>query len=168
MTAQENFCRRSARVVLIDEADRVLLFRFHVDPEHPEGGHAWCTPGGGVEDGESLVEAAARELHEETGLSVEPDVLGAKVAETSGYADLGWAKGMFQDVFFHCRIATHRVDIDGQGADELRYHAGYRWWPLDELAASSETIYPLGLAELAAGLAAGRTPSEPVRLPWHH
>ena len=52
--------RRAVRVLLLDEADRVLLVRFH-DGERSW----WCTPGGGIEPGESAVEAARRELHEE-------------------------------------------------------------------------------------------------------
>ncbi|MCX4391638.1 NUDIX domain-containing protein [Streptomyces sp. NBC_00053] len=49
---------------------------------------------------ETWAEAAARELREETGLSVEPEALESAVAETSGYADVGWAEGIFRDVFF--------------------------------------------------------------------
>lgn len=169
MSDHESYRRRSARVLLFDEMDRVLLLKFHVDPDVPESGHGWCTPGGGVEDGETLAEAAVRELREETGLSVAVESLGSKVAETSGYADLGWAKGIFQDDFFHLRItAHHQVDISGQEAHERKYHAGHRWWTIGELATSSDTIYPCGLAELAADLVAGRMSPHPVRLPWHH
>ncbi|MEU0631321.1 NUDIX domain-containing protein [Streptomyces sp. NPDC005989] len=168
MPDQESYRRRSARVLLIDEADRILLLKFFHDAEDPDAGHGWTTPGGGVEEGESLAEAAVRELREETGLSVSREALGPKVAETSGYADLGWAEGIFRDDFFHLRIAAHQVDISGQDAHERKYHAGHRWWMLHELAVSSDTIYPFGLAELAAELVAGRIPTEPVRLPWHH
>lgn len=155
-------------MVLVDDTDRVLLLKSYVDPDDPLGGHTWWTPGGGVEDDESLAGAAARELSEETGLSVDAEDLGPKVAEVSGYADLGWAEGMFQDNFFHHRVTSHHVDISGQEAHERTHHAGHRWWSVDELAASSDTIYPLGLAGLAAELVAGRIPAEPVRLPWHH
>ncbi|MFE6497177.1 NUDIX hydrolase [Streptomyces sp. NPDC057748] len=168
MSDQGSYCRKSARVLLIDELDRLLLLKFHVDPDAPESRHGWCTPGGGVEDGETLAEAAARELREETGLSVEPEALGSAVAETSGYADVGWAEGIFRDVFFQLRVTSHQVDVTGQEAHERKYHAGYRWWSIADLAATDETVYPFGLAKLAAALVAGHAPADPIQLPWHH
>ncbi|MYW18190.1 NUDIX domain-containing protein [Streptomyces sp. SID2955] len=168
MPAQGKWRRESARVLLTDEHDRLLLLRFRVDPDASDSGHGWCTPGGGVEDGETLAEAAARELREETGLAVQPTALGAAVAETSGYADVGWAEGIFRDVFFHLRVTAHQVDVTGLEANERRYHAGHRWWHVADLAATDETVYPFGLAELTAGLVSGHVPAEPVRLRWHH
>ncbi|MFE0382067.1 NUDIX hydrolase [Streptomyces inhibens] len=168
MRDQETAYRQSARVVLIDETDRVLLLKFHVVPGAPGSGYGWTTPGGGVEEGETLAEAAARELFEEVGLSVEPLALGSPIAETSGLADLGWAEGLFRDVFFHYRVTTHQIEIGGQEEHERKYHAGHRWWTVDELASSRETIYPLNLADVVAELLAGRLPAVPLQLPWHH
>ena len=43
--------RRAARVLLVDAADRVLLFAGS-DPLRPGDGSWWFTPGGGLDDGE--------------------------------------------------------------------------------------------------------------------
>lgn len=45
---------------------------------------------------------------------------------------------------------------------------GYVWSTHAELASSSETVYPFGLAALMADLVAGYVPAVPVALPWHH
>lgn len=55
--------RPAARALVIDERDRVLLVRFEFDDAT-----VWATPGGGIEDGESVEEALRRELAEEVGL----------------------------------------------------------------------------------------------------
>ncbi|WP_030376493.1 NUDIX hydrolase [Streptomyces rimosus] len=160
--------RRSARVLLLGTDDCLLLFRGHLDPARPGAGHCWFTPGGSVQEGETLPEAAARELAEETGLRVAPDALGPLVARTSGYAELPWASGEFEDVFFLHRVAPYEVDTGGFREHERASITGHRWWPVDELAATAETVFPYGLPPLLADLRGGRTPAEPVRLPWHH
>ncbi|MGI5207633.1 NUDIX hydrolase [Spirillospora sp. CA-108201] len=166
--ADEVYRRRSARVLLVDDADRVLLFRWPRDAGRPEAGHCWITPGGGVEQGESLRVAAARELREETGVIVSPDDLGPQVALTSGHADLGWARGLFRDDFFLLRTPARDIDTTGFTPLEREHVGAHRWWGLGELASAEEPVYPLKLVELLTDLLAGRTPSEPVRLPWHH
>jgi 8-oxo-dGTP pyrophosphatase MutT (NUDIX family) len=160
--------RRSARVLLVDRAGRILLLRFMFDPAKPELGYGWSTPGGGVNDGEPLPQAAARELHEEVRLAVPAHALGDPVAFIAGYADLGWLSGHFRDDFFYCRVDGHDVDTSGMEALERSNYAGHRWWTLDELASTTEIVYPLELATLLADLLAGRIPRQPVRLPWHH
>ena len=152
------FARRSARVLLVDASDRLLLVH---------SGHAWFAPGGGVEEGETLADAAGRELSEETGLVVAPADLHP-VAYTTGRADLGWASGLFRDDFFLCRVTSHQVDPAGLNEFERQHYRGHRWWTHAELAVTSETIYPAGLAALIGDLIAGRCPASPIALPWHH
>lgn len=164
----ERYRRRSARVLLVDGAGRVLLFRFPRTYKRPEDGHCWITPGGGVDDGETLPEAAARELREETGLTVDPADIGAPVAVTSGYADLGWTRGVFRDDFFLYRTAVRNIDTTGFTAAERRLITAHRWWTLDELRDAPEPVYPLRLADLLGDLLSGRPVAAPVRLPWHH
>lgn len=53
----------AAIIAIIDDGKVLLTKR--------EDFEVWCLPGGGVEDGESLAEAAIREAKEETGLDVE-------------------------------------------------------------------------------------------------
>jgi len=160
--------RRSARVLLLDGSARVLLLRSLPDPRQAALGHGWLTPGGGVGKLESLARAAARELHEEIGLLVTPRELGRPVAYTTGYAELGWARGVFRDDFFYHRVDRHDVDISRMEAREHSSHGGHRWWTVDVVASTTETVYPFGLAGLLTDLLAGQIAQAPIRLPWHH
>jgi 8-oxo-dGTP pyrophosphatase MutT (NUDIX family) len=60
--------RRAARILLVDGAGRVLLFRFTPSDRPP----LWATPGGECDEGESFDAAARRELLEETGIDTDP------------------------------------------------------------------------------------------------
>jgi 8-oxo-dGTP pyrophosphatase MutT (NUDIX family) len=164
----DGYRRRSARVLLVDRVGRLLLFEFCHDAARPQSGSCWITPGGGVNPGESLAAAAARELAEETGLVLAPELLGPVIAQTGGYADVGWAVGMFRDDFFFHRVDTHDVDTSRLEALESSHILRHRWWTLEELTGTTETVYPLGLVPLLDDLLAGRAPDQPIPLPWHH
>ena len=66
------------RVIVLDEENRILM----VKHDHPER-TVWMVPGGGIEEGESSAQAAAREVLEETGLQVEIGGLIWHVEEVS-------------------------------------------------------------------------------------
>jgi ADP-ribose pyrophosphatase YjhB (NUDIX family) len=140
--------RRAGRVIVLDPDDRVLLFRYDDGP--PNGRH-WCTPGGGLNDGEDYPAGARRELAEETGWD---DVLpGREVHErtlTMGYAD---AIVRQHERFFLARVGTARRGLGEVAAMHASDGiAAWHWWTLAEIGATDEVIWPRELAELIRSL----------------
>ncbi len=142
-TAREFTTRRAARILLVDGARRVLMFRGW-DPGRP-GHRYWFTPGGGLEPGEAPAAGAARELAEETGLRVRPEDLGEPVwQEVVEFPfDGRWYRQTQQ--FFLLRVPGWRVDTAGFDAVERDTIDGHRWWRADDLARTSERFYPADL-----------------------
>ncbi|MFC9996447.1 NUDIX hydrolase [Nocardia sp. NPDC127526] len=158
--------RATARVILVDPDDRVLLFRFKPPPPfEPDPG--WLTPGGGLDPGESLEDGAVRELFEETGYRIDRAQLSPVVAVSAGQwsAEDGTVYDA-TDSYFFVRAAAFEVDISGHEEIERRALSGHRWWALPDLRETSDHVFPLGLAGLLERLLIGDIPGEPLRLPW--
>ena len=138
--------RRAARVLLIDAAERALLLHGG-DPARPEQ-RWWFTPGGGLDTGETPAQGAARELLEETGLRADPAELGDPVHhEVTEFSYDNRQYRQKQD-FFVFRVEKWDVDTAGFDDQEQRSITGHRWWSMAELYASTEQIFPIGLADL--------------------
>jgi 8-oxo-dGTP pyrophosphatase MutT (NUDIX family) len=132
-------------VILLDEAGRVLLFRGG-DPHRPEAGTWWFTPGGGLDDGETVEQAARREVREETGLVITD--LGPVVLERTVEFEVEGQCFDQDEVFFRVSVAGFEVDEREWTDLERRLMLEHRWWTRNELAITSETVYPEGLADL--------------------
>lgn len=152
--------RRCARVLVVDERDRVLLLHSSgfVTPES----EFFVTIGGGIDAGESAAEAAARELFEETGLRVDHAALGAPVGHTIGT----WWGGFEDHLFFFLRVERFTVDFAHLEASEIGELTGSAWLSIDEVKAVDEGVFPVPVADLVKRLVGGDVPAEPVALPW--
>ena len=150
--------RVGARVLVVDGRDRVLLLHGR-DPADPAAGSWWFTPGGGVDPGETVEQAARRELAEETGL-VAADLGRPVWVRTAEFGFLG-RRYRQQETFFLVRVEAHRVDTGGWTQIERDSVDGYRWWSLDELAGTVDVVHPRTLGVELARLLTDGVPAEP-------
>lgn len=136
--------RPAARIILLDPAGRVLLFRFDPDDRPP----FWCTPGGALDPGEAYAVAARRELIEETGLDLDP---GPEIARR--YVEFTTIEGVpvsADERYFLVRAPSDAVDTGGHTALEQRVMTRWRWFTPQELAAHDEPYFPEDLADILA------------------
>ena len=139
--------RRSARLLIIEPAGRVLLFRFVFKKGALVGKDYWATPGGGVEEGETFEQAAIRELREETGIRVES--VGPQVGQREFVLQLSDGEHVVADErFFRVEAKEATLSRDEWTAEEVEVMVAHRWWSRDELSQTSETVWPENLIEM--------------------
>jgi 8-oxo-dGTP pyrophosphatase MutT (NUDIX family) len=100
---------KAAGIMFVSRDDKILLLR-----RSSAGDHAgeWNLPGGKLEDGESALDAAAREAEEETGREVDPTTLSEWTRQVRDGVDY---------IVFLCRVdEPFQVKIDGESD-------GYVW-----------------------------------------
>ena len=160
--------RTSARAIILDENDHVLLCRFDFPhPAVPTGAPAvWAAPGGGTEPGEDGLSALRRELREETGLviTIDPPHVWHQVVVAAEHAP-GF-DGMVNDYFL---IRATHFEPRGEFTDDqiaAEHIAAFRWWKPSEITgyAGPDLFSPRDLAALLTDLLTAGPPSGPVTL----
>jgi 8-oxo-dGTP pyrophosphatase MutT (NUDIX family) len=147
--------RTSARIVLLDDDGCVLLF-CGSDPALPDDSDGpaplwWFTVGGAVQAGETMPQAAVRELQEETGLRVDPAEMIGPVWRRDAVIDFNGSVIRSEEMFFVHRTRRFEPSTAGRTGLERAYIHGHRWCDatmIAELVTKGEIVYPLQLGEL--------------------
>lgn len=155
--------RPTARVLLLDRADRVLLMNGRLPGRAKGEPGAWFLIGGGLEPGETWLQAAAREIVEETGIT--DFELGPIVWRREGVLNIPDPR-LFDERYIVARCEGAEPNRDGWDALERDQIDDIRWWTLAELASTQETVFPGGLASLLPDVLTGVYPAEPRLIPW--
>ena len=139
VVSPERAVRAAAKVILVVSDESILLFRGG-DPARPEAGTWWFPPGGGVEPGDTMERAARREVREETGL-----VLGdlGPVAHCHRVEFRFDGRTIVSDeAYFVVRVDRCDISTDGWTDLEREVVVEHRWWTLEDLRTTTETVYP--------------------------
>jgi 8-oxo-dGTP pyrophosphatase MutT (NUDIX family) len=136
MKTRPSFIRLAARAIILHH-DKLLLVNAFKGRDD-----LWCAPGGGAEPHQSLPENLAREVFEETGLTID---VGAPCLVNEFHDP----NGTFHQVemFFHCTLMAGTLDPAWQDPEKIVTQR--RWLTRDELAAV--TVRPKSLAGVAWG-----------------
>jgi 8-oxo-dGTP pyrophosphatase MutT (NUDIX family) len=137
--------RASAKVLLVDPSGRVILFRGR-DPDGTDDRPVWFAVGGGQEPGETPQEAALREVFEETGQEVAD--LGPVVLTRRFHWTFRGTLYDQEDTYFLVVMPHFEPTSMGWTDLEREVVLGHRWWSVDELRTTSDTVFPVGLADL--------------------
>lgn len=152
--------RRAARVLLLDDADRILLMNGRL-PGAEAG--CWFTVGGGMEPDESVEAAAAREILEETGVA--DFDLGPVVWTREGVLHMPHAV-WHREWYIVARCRAFEPRRDGWTEEERAQIDDIRWWTVTELRTTTDRVFPPGLADRLPTVIAGRYPAIPDIVPW--
>ena len=139
--------RRSSRLIITSPSSRVLLFHYSHKQGPLSGQDYWGTPGGGVEQGETIEDAGARELFEETGFVT--SITDAPIEVRCNQITLPDGEHVLsEDSYFWIKTDSECITDRNWTPEERVVTIGFKWWLPLEIKRCSKDIFPNDLSSI--------------------
>jgi len=156
--------RNSVKVLLLNSDNELLLMKFH-DPSTKSidgtyKGHFWAPIGGMIEPNESLLEAAIREVQEETCIAKDAVEFGPPVWYGEFDLVLFGTPTHLKQTFIVAKTKQKDFSLSNLTEQEKAVVKNLAWFSCEKIKNSDEIIYPVIMAELLPDIVAGNYPEK--------
>ncbi|WP_071870531.1 NUDIX hydrolase [Atopomonas hussainii] len=136
--------RKSSRLFIVNNEGDLLLFLYKDEHQAP----FWATAGGELKPGESYTDAAARELYEETGLTLKIGPLLKERDEVYAVARSTPARWLEKYYLVECPSSSNIFAAEWT-EEEKRTIQKWKWWSIKEMQhEDTATFKPEWIPEL--------------------
>jgi 8-oxo-dGTP pyrophosphatase MutT (NUDIX family) len=160
--------RKSIKVILVNPRDEIVLVLVDdpriVDVNGKYNGPFWNLVGGALEDGETPKETALREIYEEIGIDPNKINLGHEVYHGEVVLQMVGNETLIDQRFFVASTTVENLDLSHLTEDEKGRVKTTKWFSLNDVKNSKETIHPKKLAEYLDPILDGDIPKNSIRI----
>ncbi|PIS00763.1 MAG: hypothetical protein COT84_05830 [Chlamydiae bacterium CG10_big_fil_rev_8_21_14_0_10_35_9] len=158
--------RKSIRILLINDEQKLLLMCANdqktTSKDGSYCGKFWFPIGGEIEPGESLIDAATRELKEETGLNKEDVTFGPIVWFGSFEMVINGMLTRLKQKFIIAHTKNKSITLKYLTSDEKKVIEKIQWMSFEQICNHNEVIYPVVLKDYLPNILNKNYPTEPI------
>ena len=156
----------SVRILLVNKDKKILLMHaddpMTTDKDGSYHGKFWFIIGGEIEPGETILAAARRELHEETGLDEKDVIFGPEVWHGEFKLILSGTLTLLKQTFIVAHTNKSNITIENLTYAEKKVIDKTDWFSLKEIVHSKEIIYPVVLPKYLPDILDKNYPKKPI------
>lgn len=158
--------RNSAKILLINQHNELLLMCAD-DPNIRNkygiyNGKFWFTIGGAIESNETVMDAAIRELKEETGLNHWDVKFGPEVWCGEFELLISNKPVRLNQKFIVAHTSKNEITLNHLTQNELTYIKDIAWFSMEKIINCPDIIYPVVLPEYLPNILNKNYPSESI------
>ncbi|MDR1433115.1 MAG: NUDIX domain-containing protein [Puniceicoccales bacterium] len=160
--------RSSVKLILLNAQNKLALMCADDDGIRSASGEYrgrfWFMVGGKIEPGETILDAAKRELFEETGIGSSDVEFGPEVWKGSVDLLMDGELTTVNQRFIVARTAVTAFDLSHLTDREKAAIEEIKWFSLEDIERCEDTIYPVLLGEYLPDIISGNYPAQAIEI----